>query len=595
VRFWPLAAVAALAAALRWFRIDAQSLWYDEGISAHQVTRSFAEILRAAALDTHPPLYYSTLKAWGDTLGSSEIGLRSLSAACGLLAVVLTWLIGRRLFGTQAGNLAALLLAAAPLAVYYSQEVRMYAMVTALGLVAVYAYTRRWYWLYPLAGIATLYTQYLGAAVLISLNLHAALWWRRQTRREWLAWLGANALVALAFLPWLPTFIAQQTHALNTRPRTAPGLLADTLTAIGGGIAHGDVFNACGAALVALAVLGSVLWRDKQAASLALLIWLTPLVLVLTLGLRSGLFEVRYVVLSLPGLVLLAGVGIVRLARNPIVAMGIGGVALIPAALGLSAQYFDPTLARDDYRGLVAAIRSDAQPTDVVVLSAPNQVEVFSYYYRGPLAAVGLPAQRPLDPEDTLQRLDAIKAQYGRIWLVSWAMNEADPRGVIVKWLAENGFQATHQWYGTVQLALVGFGPVNAPTHRVDTPLDNGVVLEGYRLAAAPLKPGETLALTLLWRADSGPTLARWKVFTHLLDGGSLVVAQRDAEPADNLRPTTTWKPGERIEDNYGIVIPPNLPSGSYSLEIGMYDGENRSVFNGHGDHLVLGQVQVQP
>ena len=62
----PLVAVAVLAAALRFFRIDAQSLWYDEGISAFQLTRTFSEILRAAALDTHPPLYYWTLKAWAD-------------------------------------------------------------------------------------------------------------------------------------------------------------------------------------------------------------------------------------------------------------------------------------------------------------------------------------------------------------------------------------------------------------------------------------------------------------------------------------------------------------------------------------------------
>ena len=193
MRWWPLGVLAALAAALRWFRIDAQSLWYDEGISAHQLTRSFPEILRAAALDTHPPLYYWTLKAWGDALGSSEMGLRSLSAASGVLAVALTWLIGRRVFGPLAATLGALLLAAAPLAVYYSQEVRMYAQVTALGLVAVYAYSRRWPWLYALAGIATLYTQYLGAALLIAVNLHALLWRSSQSRREWLAWLAANA------------------------------------------------------------------------------------------------------------------------------------------------------------------------------------------------------------------------------------------------------------------------------------------------------------------------------------------------------------------------------------------------------------------
>jgi hypothetical protein len=74
-----------------------------------------------------------------------------------------------------------------------------------------------------------------------------------------------------------------------------------------------------------------------------------------------------------------------------------------------------------------------------------------------------------------------------------------------------------------------------------------------------------------------------------------MVVAQRDAEPSDNQRPTTSWQRGERIEDNYGIAIPSNLPAGSYTLEIGMYDGERRSVFADVGDHLVLGEVQIQP
>ena len=316
--------------------------------------------------------------------------------------------------------------------------------------------------------------------------------------------------------------------------------------------------------------------------------------LVVGLGLRSGLFEVRYLVLSLPGLALLAGA---RHRRDwPPSDRGdrrSGLVALVPAALGLSAQYFDPALARDDYRGLVAAIEAEAQPTDVVLLSAPNQVEIFSLLLprTADRPSACLPSGRSM-PQDTLQRLDALKAQYGRVWLVSWAMNEADPPGVIATWLAENGFQASHPWYGSVQLALVGFGPANAPTERSMTPLDNGIVLEGYRLASRTLKPGQTLALTLVWRADAGPRVERWKVFTHLLDAGSQVVAQRDAEPADNLRPTTTWQPGEHIEDNYGITVPDNLPAGSYTLEIGMYDGEKRvRCSTARADHLVLGQV----
>lgn len=600
MRWSPLLGVAAVAAALRWFRIDSQSLWYDEGISAHQLTRSFPDLVRAAALDTHPPLYYAALKVWAELIGSSELGLRSLSAAWGVLAVVLTWFIGRRLFGVLPASLAALLLAVAPLAVYYSQEVRMYAQVTALALLAVYAYTARNLWLYALAGIATLYSQYLGIAVLFALNLHAVLWWRSRTQRQWLGWLAANAAVGLGFLPWLPTFLDQQSHALNTSPRTPERLALDSLIAYGGGVAHDYGFAIAGAGLAALALVGwaTSMWRRAgrlpEHATLALLVWLVPLVLVLGLGLRSGLFEVRYLVVSLPGLMLLAGLGIVRLVRHPIAATGVALLAAVPAALAMQQQYDNPALARDDYRGLVAAIEREARPTDAVVLSAPNQVEIFDYYSHGSVSTIGLPAQRPIDPDDTRRRLAAIQAQYGRVWLVSWAMGEADPDGVISKWLAENGFQATHQWFGSVQLALVGFGASDATTEHVNTPLDNGIVLEDYRVGARSLTPGETLPLTLVWRADGGPTSDHWKVFTHLLDANSSIVAQRDAEPADNLRPTTAWLPGERIQDNYGIVVPASVPSGTYTLEIGMYAGERRSVFAGKDDHLLLGQVQVQ-
>ena len=591
MRWLPLLAVAVLAAGLRFFRIDAQSLWYDEGISAFQLTRTFPEILRAAALDTHPPLYYWTLKAWADLFGASELGLRSLSAVWGVLTVVLTWLLGRRLLGAVPAATAGLLLAVAPLGVYYSQEVRMYTQVTALAVLAAYAYARRTYWLYALSAILTLYSQYLGIAMLAALNLHALLWWRTQTKREWLMWLAANAIVALSFLPWLPTFLDQQSHSLNTSPRTASGLALDTLQAYGGGLVHNQIVLGLGIVLVCLALLGFALSADRAASSLALLMWLVPLGLVQALGLRNGLFEVRYLVLSLPGMMLLAGLGITRLTRFPALAAGLAALLVVPAVGALAVQFFDPRLARDDYRGLVEMITAEAQPSDAVVLSAPNQVEIFTYYYRGDLPLVPLPAQRPIDRDDTLRRLQALKTEHERIWLVNWAMNEADPPGVIQDWLAQNGFQATHQWYGSVQVALIGFS-TGAPTEQVNLALDNGVTLDGYRLSSRTLEPGDALGLTLLWQA-SGPTAQRWKVFTHLLDGTSAVVAQRDAEPADNLKPTTTWTPGERIEDNYGILVPEGLPAGTYTLEIGMYAGETRAQFAGHGDHLELGQVEV--
>src|SRR5437868_2451234 len=127
---------------------------------------------------------------------------------------------------------------------------------------------------------------------------------------------------------------------------------------------------------------------------------------------------------------LLAAVGVTRGVPKPLLLAPLG-ILLAPAAMGLTAQYFDPNLARDDYRGLVGDIQREAQPSDAIVLVAPNQVEIFGYYYHGSLPIIGLPAQRPIDAPDTLQRLEALRQQHDRIWLVSWAMAEADPKGVI--------------------------------------------------------------------------------------------------------------------------------------------------------------------
>jgi uncharacterized membrane protein len=603
----PIALVTLLGVGLRLYRLDAQSLWYDEGISAHQLTRSYAEIVAAAGLDTHPPLYYWTLKAWAGLFGATEVGLRSLSVFWGGAAVVLTWLIGRRAFGSLVGWCAALLLACSPLAIYYSQEVRMYAQVTALGLLAAWAYLRRWHPLYVAAGAATLYTQYLGAAFLIAINAHWLLTAAAGGVRSFLErgagvrpaglrgasiWLGANLAIALLFLPWLPTFVAQQSHDLNVSPRTASTLVLSTLGAYGGGVANGDLSLLGGLVLVALAAVGILLcWRTSL---LTALLWLVPLGLVLGLGLRSGLFELRYLDLGVPGLVLLAAAGIVRLSRVVPAAVAVAAVALAPAVPALQRQYFDPALFRDDYRGVVQAIIAQAQPSDAILLSAPNQSEVFNFYYHGPLAVVPLPAQRPIDPADTQRRLEALKAQHPRAWVVEWAMQEADPRGVIATWLAQNGFQASHAWYGTLQLALVSFSSADEPSQQVNLSLDNGVVLVSYRARLSGLQPGDTLPVTLVWRAEQSPGPVPWKVFTHVLDDQQHVVAQRDSEPVDRLQPTTQWQPGEVVEDHYGITLPPDLAPGAYILEIGMYQGDHRATFLGRGDHLILGRVEVE-
>ena len=132
-RLWA-GALVLLAVALRFYRIDGQSLWSDEGTSVVLALRDLGAITRGAALDIHPPLYYYLLHFWMTAFGSGEIAVRALSALLGAATVWLTWLLGRRLFSAPVGLAAALLLALSPLHVQYSQETRMYVLATLLAL-----------------------------------------------------------------------------------------------------------------------------------------------------------------------------------------------------------------------------------------------------------------------------------------------------------------------------------------------------------------------------------------------------------------------------------------------------------------------------
>src|SRR5512141_2175655 len=125
--------ILILATALRWYRIDGQSFWNDEGNSARIAERSLQLITEAAAGDIHPPLYYYLLHFWRDVFGSSEIALRSLSAMLGLALVWLTYLIARRVFDAGIGLVAALVTAIDPFQIYYSQEARMYMLLAVIA------------------------------------------------------------------------------------------------------------------------------------------------------------------------------------------------------------------------------------------------------------------------------------------------------------------------------------------------------------------------------------------------------------------------------------------------------------------------------
>jgi len=488
-------AIVLAALGLRLLLLDGQSLWYDEGVSAYMTPRSFAEIAAATSVDIHPPLYYWLLSLWAVPFGHGEIALRGYSVLLGSLMVWCTWGLGRTLAGPAVGLAAGALLAISPLAVQYSQEVRMYAQAGLLAVASSWAglslvralleetATRRRLLIlavgYGLLAAALLYTHYYGTLVIAAQQLWAGLVLIR-TRRWRIVpfWAFGSGLAALLFLPWLPIALRQTGYYPGLgSPQAAWALVLDTVNVLSIGMATTRfAFRAGLAPFLGLAVLGGIsMLRGQGNRGILVLLWLVlPIAGIVILSRSRPLYEPRFLMLVLPAWTILVGAGLVavghglgrlldaRLGLPPVarhLAVGaagaiVAGLLLIPTARSLASYYVDPAYARDDYRGLAQTVMLREEPGDAVVLTAPGQIEIFSYYYRGRSDVYPLPLQRPIDPVDTRARLEALGADHERVWLVRWAADEADPADLILGWLEGRGRRLGGSQFGRVELRL---------------------------------------------------------------------------------------------------------------------------------------------
>ena len=402
-----LGLILLAGAALRLYRLGADSLWYDETVSTYLAGSRLPELLRHTAGDIHPPGFYILLRGWlvlmGYPTGHADahgIGLEFSAAFFslffGVLLIALVYALARRVANDRVGLIAALLVALSPYNIWYSQEVRMYTLGAALGVLVVYALLRigqgtgvrgqesgardqgpgtrsqaaGWWSLYAVAAAAGMYTLYYFIFLLIPLNLWV-LWqiaygrWRiAETRTphttassfQLPAWLLANLAAVLLYAPWIPIAFRQATNPPVPPWRTAPDLwhaLRESWTALSlGQSAPGWLWPALlltlglyGLGLVALrqnqriyesanhASARDTIRQSPFADSLIFPIaTLGPLALILLISLVTPLYHVRYLFTYSPPFYVVMAAGLMWLLRRSKVAFAVALVVWLAAA-----------------------------------------------------------------------------------------------------------------------------------------------------------------------------------------------------------------------------------------------------------------------
>jgi hypothetical protein len=99
---------------------------------------------------------------------------------------------------------------------------------------------------------------------------------------------------------------------------------------------------------------------------------------------------------------------------------------------------------------------------------------------------------------------------------------------------------------------------------------ERAIELVGYDLSAEEVAPGDTLTVTLVWRAQASLD-TDYTVFVHLLDARDELVTQSDHPPLDGAYPTSFWISGDVVRDPHVLEIDGSVLPGRCTLVVGMY------------------------
>jgi hypothetical protein len=216
LRRHPLAAFLPLQALLCSWHLALLSPWGDEAGTLLAEHAPLGALIRFAAADIHPPLYYLLLYYWQHIpLGLDwAVQARLLSVFFALLGTVAL----DRFWGARLEERARLALLAlwvfSPCLLLYARMCRSYSLQTLWAIVATALLTRaaaKPNWrnaaLVALALVGALYTHYVvGIALIATANLTLLY------RRRWRAVLGIDAAIAIGYLPWIWRLAASLTN-----------------------------------------------------------------------------------------------------------------------------------------------------------------------------------------------------------------------------------------------------------------------------------------------------------------------------------------------------------------------------------------------
>jgi uncharacterized membrane protein len=213
-----LALILAAGAVLRFYHIDANSLWFDElhSIVPTNPLNTLSFVVEYARTD-QPPFFFILLALWFKIFPYTEVSGRILCAIIGVLGILAMYFLGKEVEGKKTGLVSAAATAFNVFHLYYSQELRFYSLLFLLSTLSFLFFVRfirnpsvAAQLLFTLSAILILYTHYFGMVVVATQALLFVLVVLKFKKdfKFFLKGLACGIMALVAFSPWLKTVFA---------------------------------------------------------------------------------------------------------------------------------------------------------------------------------------------------------------------------------------------------------------------------------------------------------------------------------------------------------------------------------------------------
>ncbi len=175
----------------------------------------------------------------------------------------------------------------------------------------------------------------------------------------------------------------------------------------------------------------------------------------------------------------------------------------------------------------------------------------------------------------------------------------ATPDQIVALALQRHLYSTGEEWFGLLHRISYVTGPADPPMEPLDAAYERVIHLRRGLVLDRAVRAGEPVRIALAWETEE-PIADSFRVFAHVIDEGGALRAQHDMIPGGGLFPMTYWEPGVEVVDRFAVILPPDLPPGTYEVRVGIYHPGNglRLPVTAGGetgpDYVVVGRFTVE-